>query len=349
MTKDVVETLLMLKKVNMKLNPKKMLIQHGRRKILRIYSYFQRNQSKFRKNKDRSKDGLAKQPKTNATGKRQTRRLKPIPPKAAEKALPCLDTLKKCTNKKDFYWTTEAEEAFQAMKKPIVKLPTLTAPKKEEELMVYLSAANEAISAILLVEREGRQALIHYVSRTLQGACLIMVVLEGAEYPYALRLNFANSNNDAEYEALLAGLIIATKLKGMDIVSPLLEAPRKIKYLIIAVDCFTKWIEAKHNARNQNKTTQEGGASVEEFLNVLWAYKTTPKMSNGATPFSLAYGTKAVILAEIGIPTRRTIYGFDKENEESLRMNLNLLEERREIETTREARRKQQLEKYYNQ
>ncbi|GJW37530.1 hypothetical protein Tco_0060450 [Tanacetum coccineum] len=72
-------------------------------------------------------------------------------------------------------------------------------------------------------------------------------------------------------------------------------------------------------------------------------------MSNGETPFSLAYGTEAVIPVEIGIPTRRTIQGSDKENEEALRMNLNLLEERREIAAIREARRKQQVEKYYNQ
>ncbi|GKA78367.1 reverse transcriptase domain-containing protein [Tanacetum coccineum] len=32
---------------------------------------------------------------------------------------------------------------------------------------------------------------------------------------------------------------------GMEIVGPLLEAPGKIKYLIVAVDYFTKWIEAK--------------------------------------------------------------------------------------------------------
>ncbi|GKB49815.1 retrotransposon protein, putative, ty3-gypsy subclass [Tanacetum coccineum] len=45
------------------------------------------------------------------------------------------------------------------------------------------------------------------------GACLIFIDPEGAEYSYALRLNFANSNNDAEYEALLAGLRIAAKMK----------------------------------------------------------------------------------------------------------------------------------------
>ncbi|GJS94837.1 reverse transcriptase domain-containing protein [Tanacetum coccineum] len=94
---------------------------------------------------------------------------------------------------------------------------------------------------------------------------------------------------------------------------------------------------------------QEGGAWVEELPNVLWAHRTTPKTSNGETPFSLAYGTEAVIPAEIGIPTKRTIQRPDEENKEALRLNLNLLEERREIATIREARRKQQVEKYYNQ
>ncbi|GJT97490.1 reverse transcriptase domain-containing protein [Tanacetum coccineum] len=89
--------------------------------------------------------------------------------KAAERSLSCRDTLKKCTNKKDFHWTIEAEEAFQTMKKLIAELPTLTAPKKEEELMVYLPTANEAVSAVLLVERDERQTPVHYVSRTLQG------------------------------------------------------------------------------------------------------------------------------------------------------------------------------------
>ncbi|GKA08507.1 reverse transcriptase domain-containing protein [Tanacetum coccineum] len=44
-------------------------------------------------------------------------------------------------------------------------------------------------------------------------AGLILIDPKGIEYSYALRLNFSNSNNDAEYEALLAGLRIATKMK----------------------------------------------------------------------------------------------------------------------------------------
>ncbi|GJV08373.1 reverse transcriptase domain-containing protein [Tanacetum coccineum] len=48
--------------------------------------------------------------------------------KSAEKSLPFFKTLKKCTKKSDFHWTTEAEEAFKQMKQLIAELPMLTAP-----------------------------------------------------------------------------------------------------------------------------------------------------------------------------------------------------------------------------
>nr|GEV07817.1 reverse transcriptase domain-containing protein [Tanacetum cinerariifolium] len=45
------------------------------------------------------------------------------------------------------------------------------------------------------------------------GAGLILIDPEGVKYSYALRLNFTNSNNDAEYKALLVGLRIAKRIK----------------------------------------------------------------------------------------------------------------------------------------
>ncbi|GJU46547.1 reverse transcriptase domain-containing protein [Tanacetum coccineum] len=73
--------------------------------------------------------------------------------KSAERSLPFLDTLKKCTNKKDFRWTEVVKAAFLEMKKLVFELPTLTTPKKAETLMMYLAAANEAVSTVLLTER----------------------------------------------------------------------------------------------------------------------------------------------------------------------------------------------------
>ncbi|GKB92089.1 reverse transcriptase domain-containing protein [Tanacetum coccineum] len=45
------------------------------------------------------------------------------------------------------------------------------------------------------------------------GAGLVLIRPSGVEYTYALSLNFISSNNEAEYEALLAGLRITRKTK----------------------------------------------------------------------------------------------------------------------------------------
>ncbi|GKE90265.1 hypothetical protein Tco_1567740 [Tanacetum coccineum] len=72
------------------------------------------------------------------------------------------------------------------------------------------------------------------------------------------------------------------------------------------------------------------------------------KTSNGETPFSLTYGTKAFIPAEIGMSTHNTHNVNEKTNDQELRLNLDLLDEQREIAAIREARYMQHVEKYYN-
>ncbi|GJX66956.1 reverse transcriptase domain-containing protein [Tanacetum coccineum] len=89
--------------------------------------------------------------------------------KSAKKSLPFFKTLKKCTKKSDFHWTAEAEEAFKQMKQLIAELPMLTAPMEKEELIVYLAAAKETVSAVLMTEREAKQMPIYFVSRALRG------------------------------------------------------------------------------------------------------------------------------------------------------------------------------------
>nr|GEX25468.1 reverse transcriptase domain-containing protein [Tanacetum cinerariifolium] len=88
--------------------------------------------------------------------------------KSAEKSLPFFKTLKKCT-KSDFHWTVEAEFAFKQMKQLIIKLPMLTAPEEKEVLIIYLASAKEAVSSVLMTEREAKQMPIYFVSRALRG------------------------------------------------------------------------------------------------------------------------------------------------------------------------------------
>ncbi|XP_027156010.1 uncharacterized protein LOC113756573 [Coffea eugenioides] len=69
---------------------------------------------------------------------------------------------------KDFQWTEECQKAFADLKVYVAELPTLNAPEQGENLFLYLSACNEAVSAILVREDRGAQKPIYYVSRTLQ-------------------------------------------------------------------------------------------------------------------------------------------------------------------------------------
>ncbi|XP_021981968.1 uncharacterized protein LOC110877996 [Helianthus annuus] len=79
----------------------------------------------------------------------------------------------------------------------------------------------------------------------------------------------------------------------------------------------------------------EGNGWADELPNILWAHRTLHKTSNGETPFSLTYGTEAVIPAEIGLPNQRCKNW--EENEQELRSNLDLLEELRNVSATKEA------------
>ncbi|GKB92088.1 hypothetical protein Tco_0964360, partial [Tanacetum coccineum] len=73
------------------------------------------------------------------------------------------------------------------------------------------------------------------------------------------------------------------------------------------------------------------------------------KQSNGETPFNLTYGNEAIIPAEIGMPIHRTMMIKEGFNDEELRLNLDLLQDRRQMAAIREAGYKTKMEQYYNQ
>ncbi|XP_019240976.1 PREDICTED: uncharacterized protein LOC109220962 [Nicotiana attenuata] len=111
---------------------------------------------------------------------------------------------------------------------------------------------------------------------------------------------------------------------------------------------WASWVNNKVIINNLNKRLDESKSKWPEVLpGVLWAYRTTPKTSTGETPFSLVYGTEALISVEIGEPSTRYTHVIEESNKEKMRMNLDLLEERREAALIRMATQKQIIERYY--
>ncbi|GJS03160.1 reverse transcriptase domain-containing protein [Tanacetum coccineum] len=283
--RDIEETFKTLREINMKLNPKKctFMVEEG------MFLGYKVNSKGLKVCQDKV-DDVPSLPSLKClkdvqklNGKLAS--LNRFLAKLAEKSLPFFKTLKKCTKKSDFHWTMEAKEAFKQMKQLIAELPMLTAPMEKEELIVYLAAAKETVSVVLMTEREAKQMPIYFVSRALRGpklnytsmeklvmalvhaskrlkrvsvkgqilanfivkrpeedsldtpmeekeelrepwilftdrssctngsgAGLILTNPEGIESTYALSFRFNATNNEAEYEGLIAGLRIAEQM-----------------------------------------------------------------------------------------------------------------------------------------
>ncbi|GJV58728.1 reverse transcriptase domain-containing protein [Tanacetum coccineum] len=176
--KDIKQTFSTLRRINMKLNQKKCSFGMEEGKFLGYIvtsEGIRANLEKIKAAMDMPSPRTLKQMQS-LSGKLAA--FNHFLSKSAERSLTFLDTLKKCTNKKDFRWIEAVKVAFLEMKKLVSELPTLTTPKKGETLMMYLAAANEAISAVLLTERDRRQMPIHYVSQSLQGGEINYALME---------------------------------------------------------------------------------------------------------------------------------------------------------------------------
>ena len=91
------------------------------------------------------------------------------------------------------------------------------------------------------------------------------------------------------------------------------------------------------------------GKWVEYLPEVLWAYRTTQKSATRETPFALAFGTEAVALVEVGLKSPRIELVVVEHNDEALRLNLDLLDEKREQVLRRIEDYQRKTARYYNQ
>ena len=89
------------------------------------------------------------------------------------------------------------------------------------------------------------------------------------------------------------------------------------------------------------------GKWVDELPHVLWMYRTTPRRSTGETPFSIMYGSEAVIPLETSFPTMRSNQFNSSSNKQLLSTNLDLAKERREVANVRLAQYQQMLRQGY--
>ncbi|KAK2998691.1 hypothetical protein RJ639_024511 [Escallonia herrerae] len=69
---------------------------------------------------------------------------------------------------KDFEWTEECQKSFEELKRYLSSPPLLTKPITGEDLFIYLSISEVAVSTVLIREEEGKQRPVYYISKVLQ-------------------------------------------------------------------------------------------------------------------------------------------------------------------------------------
>ena len=90
------------------------------------------------------------------------------------------------------------------------------------------------------------------------------------------------------------------------------------------------------------------GKWVEYLSEVIWAYRTTQKSATRETPFALAFGTEAVAPVEVRIKSPRIELASVEHNDKALRLNLDLLDEKREQVLRRTKDYQRNTVRYYN-
>ncbi|XP_073154049.1 uncharacterized protein [Henckelia pumila] len=133
------------------------------------------------------------------------------------------------------------------------------------------------------------------------------------------------------------------------------------------MDYFSKWVEAESLAKITEgavlrfiwknivcrfglprKLFSDNGSWVEEIPGVLWAYRTTPRIATGQTPFSLVYGSKAVLPIEIGQISSR-VKAYQEGEIVARTQELDLIEEKMERASIRMKAYRYRIMKAFNQ
>jgi len=98
----------------------------------------------------------------------------------------------------------------------------------------------------------------------------------------------------------------------------------------------------------KKKVEAAKGAWVDELPGILWSTRTTVKEATGHTPFSLVYGSEAVLPVEVGIPSPRiTFYDYQQNNAEKA-IELDLLPETRGNALLKSITYKQKVTRCFN-
>jgi hypothetical protein len=104
-------------------------------------------------------------------------------PRAAEISLPFFQIPR---SSKNFQWSETQKQAFQELKDYLSNMTKLCPPEPRSPLLLYVSALNSAVSAVLVQEKEEegkfKQILVYFASESLSSSKFFYSELEKIAY-----------------------------------------------------------------------------------------------------------------------------------------------------------------------
>jgi hypothetical protein len=178
---DLAETFVNLRAANLRMNPEKCVFGIHKGKVLGclVSTTVKANPDKI-KALIEMQDPVSVKDVQKLIGRVAT--LNRFIPRAAERSLSFFHVLR---SSKKFQWFKTQKQAFQELKDYLSNMTKLCPPEPRSPLLLYVSASNSAVSAVLVQEKEGgkfKQIPVYFASEALSGSKLFYSELEKIAY-----------------------------------------------------------------------------------------------------------------------------------------------------------------------